>query len=93
MELCPGEDAGPAYYASQAAYNEGVMGGPRKRIYHGPRAVINTALTHQIRMYRSENPASGNGGTSKTAGALTSRAAGRARRTSSASRSARWGRW
>ena len=50
---------------NQDAYNKGVMGGPRKRIYHGPRAVINSALTHHIHMYLLGNPASGNGGTSK----------------------------
>lgn len=65
MELCPVEDAYSAQYANQDAYNKGVMGGPRKRIYHGPRAVINSALTHHIHMYLLGNPASGNGGTSK----------------------------
>lgn len=66
-ELCPAEDAYSAQYANQDAYDQGVHQGPRKRIYHGPRAVINSALTHHIHMYLLGEQGKGKGkdGTSK----------------------------
>jgi hypothetical protein len=65
--LCPAEGAQPTYYASQAAYDKGTFGGPHAAVYHGPRAVINDALTHHIFMYLRGEPGRGKGkdGTSK----------------------------
>ena len=75
MALCPAEDAQPTYYASQNAYDKGTSNGPRAAVYHGPRAVINQALTHHIFMYLRGEPGMGKGkdGTSKNRRCFDSR--------------------